>query len=327
MTRLVRADAPVLGRFASPAVALSVSVRVSAGSDSAARRSVPVPVGVARPPARALASIDGEAPTSSGPRPPGSNRPVRMDRNTALTSTPSPSVGVLDALVGVLSAGPERLALGGRLDLGLGSGPVAEPPQLGDDQVQALTLDELHGVKADIPILAHLVDRHDVGVVQSRRGAGLAAEPLLDHPVAGHLPRQDLERHPAAQRDLLGLVHHAHAAPADLAEDPVVADLAQGWIRGPGILGLLLALPHTLGLLDLDHRREQLADLIGQLRVAVGVFLERGAFAAAEASREFLGQLIEQVILFRFRDRHRSDPSRPPGIAARIDLSFLSARM
>ena len=143
----------------------------------------------------------------------------------------------LDALAGVLSAGPERLALGGRPDLGLGSGPVAEPPQLGDDGVEPLALDELHGVEADIPVLAHLVDRHDVGVVQPGRGAGLAAEPLLDHPVAGHLPRQDLQRHAAAQRDLLGLVHDAHAAPADLAEDPVVADLAQGRIRGPGIPG------------------------------------------------------------------------------------------
>ena len=36
-------------------------------------------------------------------------------------------------------------------------------------------------------------------------------------------PGQDLERHPAAQADLLGLVDDPHAAPADLAEDPVVA--------------------------------------------------------------------------------------------------------
>ena len=146
---------------------------------------------------------------------------------------------------------PERSVPRGRSDwpreaalvLGSGSGPVAEPPQLGDDQVQALALDELHGIEADIAVLADLEDRHDVGVVQPGRGAGLAAEPLLDQPVAGHLPRQDLQRHPAAQRDLLGLVDHAHAAPADLAEDPVVADLPQGRIRGPGIPGLAVSSP------------------------------------------------------------------------------------
>ena len=38
--------------------------------------------------------------------------------------------------------------------------------------------------------------------------------------------RQDLERHVAAERLLLGLVDDPHAAPADLAEDQVIADLA-----------------------------------------------------------------------------------------------------
>src|SRR5204863_488978 len=45
--------------------------------------------------------------------------------------------------------------------------------------------------------------------------------------VLGDLPGQDLQRHAAAEGDLLGLVDYAHAAPADLAEDPVVAHLAQ----------------------------------------------------------------------------------------------------
>ena len=280
---------------------------VRASSNSRARRSVPVPLAVATTPARVLASTEGEAPASSGPRPPGSNRPVRIDCNTAPTSTPSATVGASIPWPRSPAAGPERLARGGRLDLGLGSGPVAELTQLGDDQVQSLALDELHGIEPDIPILADLVDRHDIGVMESSRGPGLAAKPLLDHPVARHLPRQDLQRHAAAQRDLLGLVHDPHATPADLAEDPVVADLAQGWIRGPSVAGLIhvLALPATLGLLDLDHRREQLADLLGQLRVAIGVFLECRPFAGPEPRRELLGQSIQKVILVRFRDRHR----------------------
>ena len=39
--------------------------------------------------------------------------------------------------------------------------------------------------------------------------------------------RQHLQRHPPAQRLLLGLVDDAHAAPADLAEDAVVAQPLQ----------------------------------------------------------------------------------------------------
>ena len=224
-----------LGPIASPGVALPVSVLVSARSNPAARHSVPVPVGVARPPARALARIDGRG--SHRLRAPAARvEPTGQDvLQHRADLDPFAECRGLDALAGVLSVGPERLALGGRFDLGLGTAPLAEPPQLGDHGVEPHALDELHGVEADIPVLAHLVDRHDVGVVHSGRGAGLAAEPLLDHPVAGDLPRQDLQRHPAAQRDLLGLVHHAHAAPADLAEDPVVADSARRWIRGPGI--------------------------------------------------------------------------------------------
>ena len=236
MTRPVRADAPVWAGRVARGRTLGLGAR-QRGVGFGRATFDPVPVGVARPPARAPASIDGEASTGSGPRPPGSNRPVENGPQHRADLDPFAECRALDALAGVLSAGPERLALGGRPDLGLGSGPVAEPPQLGDDRVEPLTLDELHGVEADISVLAHLEDRHDVGVVQPGRGAGLAAEPLLDHPVAGHLPRQDLERHAAAQRDLLGLVHDAHAAPADLAEDPVVADLRRGWIRGPGIPG------------------------------------------------------------------------------------------
>ena len=57
----------------------------------------------------------------------------------------------------------------------------------------------------------------------------------------------------------------------------------------------------SFGLLHLDHRRKEIADVLGQLRVAFGVFLERGAFAAPETIRELLGQSIEQVVLSRFR--------------------------
>ena len=196
----------------------------------------------------------------------------------------------------------------------LGSGPDRSRSRRSSvmTSVEPLALDELHGVEADVSILAHLVDRHDVGVVQSCGGAGLAAEPLLDHPVAGDLPRQDLERNAAAQRDLLGLVNDAHAAPADLAEDPVVADFAQGWIRGrriPAIerLVALAGTPSACSTLTIAGKSSRISS--ASSGIAVGVFLERRAFAAAEAIRKFLGQLIEQVVLFRFRDRHRSSSS------------------
>jgi hypothetical protein len=127
----------------------------------------------------------------------------------------------------------------------------SQPPQLGDDLFQPLALDQLHGVEADVSIPTHLEDRHDMGVVQPGRRLRLAAEPLLGLWVVDQMTGEDLQGHPAAQGHLLGLVDHPHPAPADLAQDPVVADLAK--VRGDrwwrrGHLG-----PSTaVDLLDLD---------------------------------------------------------------------------
>ena len=100
-----------------------------------------------------------------------------------------------------------------------------QPLQLVEHLVQAQPLDELHDVVGRPVVLAHAEDRHDVGVVQLRRRPRLALEsvPLLG--VAEDLRRQELQRHVAAEGDLLGLVDDAHPAAADLAEDPVVAQL------------------------------------------------------------------------------------------------------
>ena len=290
---------------------------------SVARLSVPVSAGVARPPIAALASFDGETSTSSGPRPPGSNRPLRIDRSTALTSTPSPSVGTSGPLAGVLSSGPQRRSPAAALIFDSGPDRSRSRSQLGDDGVKPLALDELHGVKADVAILAHLVNRHDVGVVQPCRGAGLAAEPLLDHPVAGHMSRQDLERHAAAQRDLLGLVHDAHAAPADLAEDPVVADLKSGSDSRPGNPGLAPprpADPSTCSTLTIAGNSSRMSSARSGYRsvysLSAGRSPRRKRSANSSASRSSRSYSSDSEIDIA------QNPSRPPGIAARIDLSF-----
>ena len=114
----------------------------------------------------------------------------------------------------------------------LGRVQALEPAQLGDDLGQAAALDELHGVERHAPLAADGVDRHDVGVVQAGGGLGLELEPLQLLGVQRRGQRQDLQRHPAVERELLGLVDDAHAAPADLAED---AEIAQGPIPSLGV--------------------------------------------------------------------------------------------
>ena len=72
-------------------------------------------------------------------------------------------------------------------------------------------------------MLAHTEDRHDVGVVQQGRDPRLALEPKQLDRRRQSIARQDLECDAATEALLHGLVNDPHAAPANLADDPVVA--------------------------------------------------------------------------------------------------------
>jgi hypothetical protein len=63
-------------------------------------------------------------------------------------------------------------------------------------------------------------------VVQARRRAALAQEAVHEVVVAAELRGQHLERHVAVQRRVVPAIDHAHAALAQLGDDPVGADLA-----------------------------------------------------------------------------------------------------
>jgi hypothetical protein len=106
---------------------------------------------------------------------------------------------------------------------------------------------------------------------------------------------QDLQGYAAAQRDLLGLVDHPHPATADLAEDPVVADLAKAGVGGRR----RVAVGVVLRLLDLDQGREHLPDLRGHLRQPIDVLLHARPLAAAIALGELLGEFVEPPVVKR----------------------------
>ena len=83
----------------------------------------------------------------------------------------------------------------------------------------------------DAALAADGVDRDDVRVVQRGRRPRLVVEALQLPRVHRRRERQHLQGHAPAQRHLLRLVHHAHAAAAHLADQPEVAELAQGLLR------------------------------------------------------------------------------------------------
>ena len=101
------------------------------------------------------------------------------------------------------------------------------PPPLGDRLGQGLALDELHGVVVDAALAADRIDRDDVRVVELGGGQGLGLEPAELGRVHRRGERQDLQGHAAIERTLDRLVHHAHAAPADLGRIAEVAQVAE----------------------------------------------------------------------------------------------------
>src|SRR5438105_5930198 len=90
---------------------------------------------------------------------------------------------------------------------------------------------------------------------------------------------QQLERDVTPKRDLLGLADNAHAALADFADDAKIPELLQSgsrW-RGRFLPGFLVII---LDLLDFDEGGEDLADVGSQVRIALDVLGQRGAFTA-----------------------------------------------
>jgi hypothetical protein len=129
-----------------------------------------------------------------------------------------------------------------RLDVAVHDSPAVRGGERGED----LRTDERHGLLAERRVardhlaerlareplhhherpavveLAEVVDLADVRVAHRARGARLLVEALeRDGAVAGLLLAEDLDRDELAEREVLGLVHHAHTAAPDHAADGV----------------------------------------------------------------------------------------------------------
>ena len=90
----------------------------------------------------------------------------------------------------------------------------------GDECGEVDTLDVAHGDVEDALCLSRVVDRDDVRVLEGGSRSPLLLEPL---PVAGGLGqfrRENLERDPPPELQLLGEIDHAHSAPAHERFDP-----------------------------------------------------------------------------------------------------------
>ena len=101
---------------------------------------------------------------------------------------------------------------------------------------EALSFDETHRKVVLALVLSDLDDRHDSGMVKVGGGLGLSVE-TYDVGLVGKLSGEDhLERNGAVEPHLPGLEHDAHAAASDLADDLVIAEVANA--GGFGCFGI-----------------------------------------------------------------------------------------
>ena len=70
--------------------------------------------------------------------------------------------------------------------------------------------------------LADLVNRADVGMIESGRGLGLVDKSLVGVLVAGEIGRQEFQGHVALERGVVSLVDHTHPAFAEFFDDFVM---------------------------------------------------------------------------------------------------------
>ena len=130
-----------------------------------------------------------------------------------------------------------------------------------DEVLERLALHVLHDDVVRAVDLAPVVDADEVGVVQAGGGLGLAAEALDEGGVVEEALQQHLERHAAAQGEVLAEVDVGHAAAAELAQHAVAAAHHLVWLEDVSsrlVTSLLLRSDTTRGAGSLPSRQGRL---------------------------------------------------------------------
>ena len=94
----------------------------------------------------------------------------------------------------------------------------------GDAVLQGDSVQELHHDERLAFMLADLVNGADVGMVQGRGSASLAAKAFQRLRILRDFFGQEFQRDEAAELRVFGLVNHAHAPAAEFLDDAVVRD-------------------------------------------------------------------------------------------------------
>jgi hypothetical protein len=91
-----------------------------------------------------------------------------------------------------------------------------------DEVLERLAIEKFHGDEGLAILLADVVNRANVGMVQRGGGLGFALESREGLRVAGDVLRQKFQRNEALEARVFGLVNDTHTSAAKLFDDAVV---------------------------------------------------------------------------------------------------------
>ena len=98
----------------------------------------------------------------------------------------------------------------------------------GNQAIERLAFDQLHGDEVDVVGFLDRIDGHDVGVIERGDGASLALEAGEAVGIASHRGGQNFERDIAAELGVGGAIHFSHAARAERCLDFIKTELCAG---------------------------------------------------------------------------------------------------
>ena len=93
-----------------------------------------------------------------------------------------------------------------------------------DAGLERLALEQFHDHELLPVVLTDVVQRADVGMAEGRDDARFAQEAIHRLRIAAGLDGQQLDGDVATETGVLGLIHHAHTAAAQLRDDAVVGN-------------------------------------------------------------------------------------------------------
>jgi hypothetical protein len=102
-----------------------------------------------------------------------------------------------------------------------------------DHVLEGHAIKELHNEEGAPVVLANVMDRADVGMVESGRSLGFATETLERLMVLGQVIGEELQSDEATETGVFGFVDDTHAAAAELLHDSIMRDCLVEQTRSP----------------------------------------------------------------------------------------------